>query len=261
MRKYIAAGIIFSLTILCLAICPVLAANKVTNKSCDKITPAEIQDILQKINAGNAEIYYIKKTPLAGICEVAINRGGQPAIFYFDIARTYLFFGNMVDAKTMTNHTAQSAKAIQDKKRIDISKIPLNGALVMGDLKAEKKVIIFTDPDCPYCSELHKIIKQISEKRKDIAFYIKMFPLEMHKDAYWKSKSIVCNNSLQLLQDCFDKKEIGKTDCQTTEVDDTIKLAQSLGLTGTPAIILPDGRLRYGAMPETEFTSLIDGKM
>jgi thiol:disulfide interchange protein DsbC len=261
MRKYISVSIIFSLTILYLAVCPVLAANKVSGKSCDKITAMEIQDILQKINAGNAEIFYIKNTPLSGICEAAINRGGQPAIFYFDIARTYLFFGNLVDAKTMTNITAQAAKEIQDKKRIDISKISLTSALVMGDLKAEIKVIIFTDPDCPYCSDLHKTIKQISEKRKDIAFYIKMYPLEMHKDAYWKSKSIVCKNSLQLLQDCFDKKVIEKTDCQTTEVDDTLKLAQSLGLNGTPAIILPDGRLRVGAMPEAELIRLIDGKI
>ena len=261
MRKYISVSIIFSLTILFLAVCPVLAANKVPGKSCDKITLAEIKDILRKVNAENAEIFYIKKSPIAGICEAAINRGGQPAVFYFDITETYLFFGNLVEAKTMTNLTAKSAREIQDKKRIDISKIPLNAALVLGDLKAAKKVIIFTDPECPYCSELHKVIKQISEKRKDIAFYIKMFPLEMHKDAYWKAKSIVCKNSLQLLQDCFDKKEIEKTDCQTTEVDDTIKLAQSLGITGTPAIILPDGRLRVGAMPEAELTSLIDGKI
>jgi thiol:disulfide interchange protein DsbC len=163
--------------------------------------------------------------------------------------------------KTMTNRTAQSTREIQDKKRIDISKISLTAALVLGDLKAEKKVIIFTDPDCPYCSELHKVMKQISDKRKDIAFYIKMYPLEFHKDAYWKSKSIVCNNSMQLLQDCFDKKEIAKTDCKTEEVDNTLKLAKSLGITGTPAIILPDGRLRIGTMPEAELTKLIDGKI
>jgi thiol:disulfide interchange protein DsbC len=87
-----------------------------------------------------------------------------------------------------------------------------------------------------------------------------MYPLEFHKDAYWKSKSIVCNNSLQLLQDCFDKKEIAKTDCKTEEVDNNIKLAKSLGITGTPTIILPDGRLRIGAMPEAELIKLIDGK-
>jgi thiol:disulfide interchange protein DsbC len=240
---------------------PVFAGDSGVKKGCAAISPMEIRDILKKINASNAAVLYIKKSPLAGICEVAIDRGGPPAIFYFDIAKTHLIFGNLVEIKTMINRTAQSAREIQDKKRIDISKISLTAALVLGDLKAEKKVIIFTDPDCPYCSELHKVIKQISDKRKDIAFYIKMYPLEMHKDAYWKSKSIVCNNSMQLLQDCFDKKEIEKTDCKTEEVDNTLKLVKSLGITGTPAIILPDGRLRIGTMPETELTNLIDGKI
>jgi thiol:disulfide interchange protein DsbC len=239
---------------------PAFAGNSGKQKGCDTISQPEIQDILRNINSKDAKVLYVKKSPLAGICEVAIDRGGQPAIFYFDIAKTHLFFGNLVEMKTLTNLTEKSAMEIKDKKRIDTSKIPLTSALVLGDLKAEKKVIIFTDPDCPYCSNLHKIIKQIGEKRKDIAFYIKMYPLPFHKDAYWKSKSIVCNNSIQLLQDCFDKKEIAKTDCKTEEIDNNLNLAKSLGITGTPAIILPDGRLRIGAMPEAELTKLIDGK-
>jgi len=239
---------------------PVFAADSGKKQGCDAISPTEIQDILKNLKADNAKVLYIKKSPLAGICEVAVEMGVQTNIFYFDIAKTHLFFGNLVEMKTMTNRTAQSITEIQDKKRIDISKISLTAALVLGDLKAEKKVIIFTDPDCPYCSNLHSVMKQIIAKRKDIAFYIKMYPLEFHKDAYWKSKSIVCNNSLQLLQDCFDKKEIAKTDCKTEEVDNNLKLAKSLGITGTPAIILPDGRLRVGAMPEAELIKLIDGK-
>jgi thiol:disulfide interchange protein DsbC len=239
---------------------PVFAGSSGKKKGCDAISPPEIQDILKNIKANNAKVLYVKKSPLAGICEVAVEIGGQINIFYFDIAKTHLFFGNLVEMKTMTNRTAQSVAEIQDKKRIDISKISLTAALVLGDLKAEKKVIIFTDPDCPYCSSLHNVMKQIIATRKDIAFYIKMYPLEFHKDAYWKSKSIVCNNSLQLLQDCFDKKEIAKTDCKTEEVDNNIKLAKSLGITGTPTIILPDGRLRIGAMPEAELIKLIDGK-
>ena len=260
MRKYISASFILYLLILFFIVYPAFAGNSGKKKGCDKISQPEIQDILKNINAKDAKVLYIKKSPLAGICEVAVEIGGQPNIFYFDIAKTHLFFGNLVEMKTMTNRTAQSVAEIQDKKRIDISKISLTAALVLGDLKAEKKVIIFTDPDCPYCSSLHNVMKQIIATRKDIAFYIKMYPLEFHKDAYWKSKSIVCNNSLQLLQDCFDKKEIAKTDCKTEEVDNNIKLAKSLGITGTPTIILPDGRLRIGAMPEAELIKLIDGK-
>jgi thiol:disulfide interchange protein DsbC len=260
MRKYISASFIILLILCCMAY-QVFAGNSGKKKGCDTISQSEIQDVLKKINVNDAKVLHVKKSPLVGICEVAVEREGKTAIFYLDIAKTHLIIGKMVEMKTMENLTDKSVTEIKDKKRLDTSKIPLTSALVLGDLKAEKKVIIFTDPDCPYCSNLHKVIKQISDKRKDIAFYIKMYPLPFHKEAYWKSKSIVCNNSLQLLQDCFDKKEITKTDCKTDEVDDTIKLAKSFGIDGTPAIILPDGRLRMGAIPEEELTKLIDGKI
>jgi thiol:disulfide interchange protein DsbC len=103
-------------------------------------------------------------------------------------------------------------------------------------------------------------MKQIVAKRKDIAFYIKFFPLKMHKDAYWKAKSIVCNKSLQMLEDNFAEKQIPKTDCATDEIDNSMKLAASLGISGTPALILPDGRIISGAKSEKELTALIDGK-
>jgi thiol:disulfide interchange protein DsbC len=237
------------------------AENIDRKKGCDKISPSEIQDILIHVKDKNAKVLYIKKSPIAGLCEVAIDRSGRTAIMYFDISKTHLLLGNLLEIKTMANLTQKSVMEIQDKKRIDTSQIPLTSALVLGDIKATKKVIIFTDPDCPYCGNLHKIIKQIIDKRKDIVFYIKMYPLPFHKDAYGKSKSIVCNNSLQLLEDCFDKKEIAKTDCNTEEVDNNLKLGKSLGIDGTPAIILPDGRLRMGAVPEEELTNLIDGKI
>lgn len=101
-------------------------------------------------------------------------------------------------------------------------------------------------------------MKKVLEKRKDIAFYIKLYPLKMHKDAYWKSKSIVCKNSLKMLEDVFEKKDIEKIECNTSEVDDTIKLAESLGITGTPTMILPDGRVHAGAVTAERLISLID---
>ena len=104
-------------------------------------------------------------------------------------------------------------------------------------------------------------MEKIVEKRKDVVFYIKLFPLSSHKEAYWKAKSIVCKMSLPLLVACYAKKNIEKTDCDTKEVDETKKLAGSLGITSTPTIILPDGRLRVGAIPGNDLTNLIDGKI
>lgn len=91
-------------------------------------------------------------------------------------------------------------------------------------------------------------MKKVVEERKDIAFYIKMFPLPMHKGAYDKAKAIVCEKSLALLDDAFANKELPKPQCDTKVVDENIKLAEKLGISGTPALIFPSGRLVPGAI-------------
>jgi thiol:disulfide interchange protein DsbC len=89
-------------------------------------------------------------------------------------------------------------------------------------------------------------MKKVIEQRKDIAFFIILFPLKMHPGSYDKAKAIVCEKSLALLEDAYEKKEIPKPKCETSVVDDNIKLGESLGITGTPALIFPDGRLIPG---------------
>src|SRR5271169_317541 len=100
-------------------------------------------------------------------------------------------------------------------------------------------------------------MKKVIEERKDIAFYIKMFPLPMHKGAYDKAKAIVCEKSLALLEDAFAGKELPKPICETTVVDENIALAQKLGISGTPALIFPDGRVVPGAVDAKAIIGMI----
>ena len=133
-------------------------------------------------------------------------------------------------------------------------------ALVMGNPAAQKKAVVFTDPDCPYCVKLHAELKKIVAERNDVAFYIRLYPLAMHKEAYWKSKSILCSSSLQMLEDNFENKSIPARDCNSDAVDKTIALAQSLGITGVPTIIFPDGRRRIGYAPADAIMAYFDGQ-
>ena len=100
-------------------------------------------------------------------------------------------------------------------------------------------------------------MKKVIEKRKDIAFYIKMFPLQMHPGAYEKAKAIVCEKSLALLEDAFEKKEIPKPTCETRVIDENIKLAEKLGISGAPTLILPDGRVISGYREADALISLV----
>jgi len=100
-------------------------------------------------------------------------------------------------------------------------------------------------------------MKKVIEKRKDIAFFIKMYPLPMHKGAYDEAKAIVCEKSLTLLDDAFAKKPLPAPKCDTKAIDDNIKLAEKLGIRGTPAIILPDGIIVPGYKDADSIIALI----
>jgi len=104
-------------------------------------------------------------------------------------------------------------------------------------------------------------MKKVVKERDDIVFYLKMYPLtRIHPDAYNKSKAIVCEKSIKLLEDAYEKKTIPAPSCKTDAVDKNIALAQKLGIRGTPAIILPDGRLLSGNKRAEDLIKLIEGK-
>lgn len=100
-------------------------------------------------------------------------------------------------------------------------------------------------------------MKKIIEERKDIVFYIKLFPLRIHPEAYEKSKAIVCENSLALLEEAFDKKPLPKPKCETPVIDENIRLAEKLGISSLPVLILPDGRVIVGYRDSKTLINLI----
>jgi thiol:disulfide interchange protein DsbC len=101
-------------------------------------------------------------------------------------------------------------------------------------------------------------MKKVTDERKDIVFYLKVYPLKNEPEAYEKSKTILCEKSLALLEDAFEKKPIPKPKCETSAVDENIKLAQKLGITSVPSVILPDGRIIPGYKDAKTLINLIE---
>ncbi|TAL26246.1 MAG: DsbC family protein [Nitrospirae bacterium] len=226
---------------------------------CHTLSTNEVQAILAKIKNPEAKILKIQLSPARGLWEVAVENKGQRGLFYVDFSKKYLIPGPIIEVNAAVDRTKERVAELNKGRKIDRSRIPLKNALLLGDKAAKNKVIVFTDPDCPFCGKFHAELKKVAEQRKDIAFYIKLLPLiKLHPDAYWKSKSVVCNKSLKLLEDNFDKKPIPKTDCETKEIDENIKLAERLGITGTPTAIMPDGSVQVGFLEADKLIKMID---
>ena len=103
-------------------------------------------------------------------------------------------------------------------------------------------------------------MKKVIKERKDIAFSIILYPLPMHKESYGKSKAIFCEKSLDLLDDAFQRKPLPAATCETTAIDDNIKLAERLGINSTPTLIFPNGMVASGALAAAEIIRWIDRK-
>jgi len=202
----------------------------------------------------NIAIKNISVSSAKYLFEVFVETNGKKAIVYIDFPKKHLFTGSLYQINGKKNLTQERLSEINT---VNVSQIPLGDAIVLGEKKAKYRAIVFTDPDCPFCAKLHEEMKKVVKERKDISFSIKMFPLKMHAGAYDKSKAIVCEKSLVLLENAFAKKSLPAPKCKTTAVDDTIKLAAKLGITGTPALVMPDGRVVSGFRDANALKELI----
>ncbi|MGC2062948.1 MAG: DsbC family protein [Thermodesulfovibrionales bacterium] len=223
---------------------------------CHSLKKEEAVDILKDL-IPNIKVKGIKISPVKAMWEVEFEADANKGLVYMDFSKKYAVSGSILDIKGKKNLTQDR---YADINRVDVSKIPLKDALLLGNKDAKTKVIVFTDPDCPFCEKLHTEIKKVVAERKDIAFQIKMFPLPMHKEAFEKSKAIVCEKSLKMLEDAFEKKAIPKAKCKTSVIDQNIELAKKLGITGTPALILPNGKVSSGYIDAAAIKALIDKK-
>lgn len=217
---------------------------------CHSLTVDEARKLL-KVKEFNAEVIKVEQSPVKGLWAIEISQKGKLFRLYMDYGKK-----NIIEGKI--SKVTELGKP-PELKKVDLTKIPLGDAIVMGNPDAKHKVIVFDDPDCPYCAKLHREIKRVLARKKDVVFYIKLYPLPIHPEAYDKSKALLCEKSVSLLEDVFAGKDIGKAKCKTGKtIDNNIKLAAELGISGTPAIILPGGYLYPGYASAETLIGLID---
>jgi len=219
---------------------------------CHKLEKKEAEAIVRKV-APNGTISEIKVSPLKSLWQVEVDAGeGKHGVLYIDMSKKYLIAGQIAPID-------QLGKPATPRK-VDYSKIPLSDAVVLGQPTAKKKIVVFSDPDCPYCRKLHEELKQVIEKRSDIAFYLILYPLPMHKDAYKKAQAITCEKSVSLVDDAFSGKSVPEPTCGKEQLEKNLALGHELKIEGTPAVIREDGTLLPGYSPADKLIDWIDGK-
>jgi thiol:disulfide interchange protein DsbC len=108
-----------------------------------KITNEDAQNALKEVIA-DVKILDVRPAKIQGLWEIAVEAKGQKGIIYLDSSRNFAVFGSIIDLKTKTNLTQDRTGELN---KVDVSTIPLDDALVVGEKDAKYRVIVFDDPD------------------------------------------------------------------------------------------------------------------
>ncbi|QWV96047.1 DsbC family protein [Geomonas nitrogeniifigens] len=213
--------------------------------SCHSITLQEASGLLKEIGP----VKDVKPAPVRGLYEVTFEQAGKTGVAYLDYGKKHIIAGQVFDiaSRQPVGGSAQQAKT-ERKERLDPATLTTADALILGNPKGKKKLFVFTDPECPYCAKAHVELKKLAALEPDLAIYIKLYPLKMHPKAYDKSRVILAQGSLELLEKSFAGEPLPTaTDKDARKpVEETIKFAESNGIVSTPTLVLPDGKILVG---------------
>lgn len=194
----------------------------------------------------------VRPSPVDGLYEVVMGRN----IAYTNELGTHFLFGHLFDMQQQKDITAELLETLN---RIDTTNLPLDDAIKTVHGNGQRHLYLFSDPDCPYCRQLEQELKQLD----NVTIHTFLYPIaELHPQAADKTRRIWCsddrNAAWRALMDQGILPEADNSNCKNP-IERNVKLAAMLGIEGTPALILEDGRLVQGYKTAPELENLIKG--
>ena len=202
-----------------------------------------MRETLQRVFP-QAPVQGIASTPIAGLYEAAID--GQ--VYYVSEDGRYILGGPLVDAKNRVNLTEARLETIN---AIPWTSLPLDLAIKRTKGAGTRSIAIFEDPDCPYCKTLERTLSGID----DLAVYVLLYPIDdLHPQAAEKSRAVWCAKDRakawdEIMRTGVPPSNAGACDAPLAKIADFAKRHR---ITGTPTIVLTDGRRLVGARSRAE---------
>jgi thiol:disulfide interchange protein DsbC len=195
----------------------------------------------------------VSATPIPGIYALEIGGG---TVFYGTEDGRYMFAGDMYElGETELVNLAEADRTLKRKELM--AEVAVTDMVVFAPAGATKAVVsVFTDVDCGYCQKLHLEVPKLNAMGIEVR-YLAYPRAGIGSASYQKIVSAWCsddrNGAITRLKA---RQTIPNSSC-TNPVAAQFDLGRKIGVTGTPAIVLEDGRLLPGYMPAEELAKTV----
>ena len=227
---YLAAGLLLAATVAC-------ADESSVRKSVQAKFP-------------RANVQTVTKLPYLGLYEVVVN--GE--ILYADENFDYMIYeGNIIETKTDRNLTEERKRKLAV---IPFDELPLDLAFKKVKGKGERKLAVFSDPDCPFCKRIEGDLAKLD----NVTIYMFLFPIDaLHPQATDRAKRIWCSPDKAKAWDDYVSKGIVPTASPTCDnpVNKLVEFGAKRGINATPTLVFANGDRVPGAISASQIEKLM----
>lgn len=175
-------------------------------------------------------------------------------LVYVSADGKHLFLGDVIDIGTRTNLTASWRE--QTVRRL-LDGVGEQNMIVIGPAKAKRTITVFTDVDCSYCQKLHLDVPELNKNGVKVRYLL--FPRGgIGSENYRRSVAVWC--AADRVKAVGAAKAGGEIEMKTcaSPVENNYRLGQQIGVTGTPAIFLDDGKQIGGYVPVARLLAILN---
>jgi thiol:disulfide interchange protein DsbC len=198
-----------------------------------------------------AQVQSVSKLPFLGLYEII----AEGEVLYADESFNYVIDGNIISTKDMTNLTEQRKRKLS---AIPFDDLPLDLAFKRVKGKGERKLAVFSDPDCPFCKRVEADLAKLD----NVTIYMFLFPIDsLHPSASNISKRIWCSQDRVKAWDDYMQRKVTPTaspDCPNP-VDKIVEYGRKKGINATPTLVMPTGERVPGAISAAQMESYLAG--
>lgn len=200
--------------------------------------------------APNAGSIAISETPIEGLLMVQVSGD----IVYATSDGKYMIQGRVIDLDTREDLT-EGAKA--DVRREVMADMDRSKQIVFAPEEPAYELTVFTDIDCGYCRKLHEQVAEYNNEGISIRYMA--FPRAgIGSRSYEKAVTVWCSDDQQkAMTEAKAGAEMAPIQCENP-VAEQYQLGMTLGVSGTPALLTPDGQLIPGYVPPAQLRQRLD---
>lgn len=192
----------------------------------------------------------IQLSPIKGLYKVLM----PPRVFYISEDGQYAVDGDVVDLKNGINITQL------EREKSMVSAINSTGEDTMIIYKAKNSkhtISVFTDIDCGYCRKLHQAVPEYNKLGITVR-YLAYPRAGVGSASYKKAVSAWCADDRRAaLTKAKSGIKLPEKNCENP-VEQHHQLGNMIGISGTPAIVLDNGKLIPGFVPPARLITILD---